>query len=265
MESIIEKSEDLEKLIQSYQEKNYLKFLEISNYLRENSMHLLGYCIERKLFDSKHQEIVETNYNHPTTLRTIFGQYEFEQIHFQNPSFKFENEEDEKLLEITQIGEMGMGVFPKKFDHSSLSRFWEKGMNHFYLYPQILDIEVKLNSFYEDVSPKNLFLSKRKTQREIAEYFYLKFLIYNNYSQEQVNNFVKNYCFYSSLLKIAERKTQKKYSVVISEEGADMRVKREFGQMVVEFNYCRDKYKEEKEIFVKLSKILNESAEKIVF
>jgi len=253
METIIETNEELIKLREYYETKNYTLFIKLCNYIRENCIHVLGFCIEKKLFDNKHMEIIEYNYNCATTLRTMFNKYEFEEIKFYCPGLRFKREEDINLLEITQIGELGMGVFPKRFD-KDMPRFWNNGINHFYSFPQILDIDVKLNSFYEEVSPKNLLLSKRKTQREVADFFYKQLMINNKYPQKRFNNFIKNHCMFSGLEKIVERK---KTNIVINEEGADMRIKREFiGGLIVEFNYKKAKYVEEREILQRMAKLL---------
>lgn len=176
--------------------------------------------MKKKLFDKQHLEIIETNFSTPTTLRIIFSNYEFPLIRFSNPSFKFPNDNDENILEITQIKNM-KNIFPKDITDDKIISKWLEGAHHFYLYPQILDINLILNQFYEDENPVNYFTSKRINQRKIAKCFYMKIIQYNNCSIGEINNFITNFCLSKSFEKL-------RWNIVINESHYDSKIKRDF-------------------------------------
>jgi DNA-binding transcriptional MerR regulator len=140
------------------------------------------------------QDLIHGHYNRPTTLKRMFNEYNYPSIEFRHSSLEFKREPLE--LEITSLGGLGDGVFPKNYDQTNIPDIWQPGYDNSYLYPQILNIDFCLKEFYEDPLPADLYTSPRYTHQELAEIYYIQIIKDNGYSLQKIVEFIDNYCKY---------------------------------------------------------------------
>ena len=126
-----------------------------------------------------------------TTLAQLFKKYNYDvsKIVFKNPDKKFCCPIEE--LEISDWGSFERGVHPKKIMCSCYGcevatvgichRYSKNFRNDFELtYPEVLNIEVNIDSFYVDPEPVDFKTSKKMSEEEITEMYYKELLELNN-------------------------------------------------------------------------------------
>jgi hypothetical protein len=123
-----------------------------------------------------------------TTLKELFEKYGY------LTDIKFKT--DKKFLvpldhlEITSWGPMGEGVLPKnnkcycdnckKSEINYVHNYLHKDTNAF-TYPDVLNLEVDVSSFYCDTFPANLETSPKLSEQQIANMFYFRIMEANGY------------------------------------------------------------------------------------
>lgn len=184
----------VEQLNILYNNNDLKEILNTCDYLRKNEIHILKDIINNHKHDVK--EIIDIIYGHyhrNTTLKHMFTEYNFPLLKFKYPNLKYKR--DICLLQITSMGPLDDGVFPKNYNEDNNLDMWQPDFDNNYLYPQILDLDFCLKDFYvEDLPPSDISL--RYTQRELAERYYIRLMKYNEYSYQKIVEFIDNKCEY---------------------------------------------------------------------
>jgi len=124
------------------------------------------------------------------TLSQLFQKYNYDssKIIFKNPNKKFCC--PLKYLEISDWGTLGHGVNPKKLECfcegcevatvGFCHRYSKNFPNSIELtYPDVLNIEVNIDSFYVEREPIDFFFAQKLKEEEITEMYYEAILVEN--------------------------------------------------------------------------------------
>jgi hypothetical protein len=168
--------------------------ISVCDFLRHHKIHVLGEIVKNHLEEMGQITVLVTYYYyHPTTLQTMFDEYNYPPITFKHPHLKFKNK---YLLEITSLGGLGDGVFPKDYDEKNIPDVWQVGYDDSYQYPDVLEIEFRLKNFYIDPLPADIYTSERMTHQELAEKYYIRIMQHNDIQKHKIDEFNNKHCTY---------------------------------------------------------------------